>query len=141
MGSHVGAGLLEAAAFLDDVRYLLAGFLAAGLAGVGGDQADLPHFGRPFLVVVAGARRLAVMVLPEMHHFMHQRREHLGGRPAGEVGGVEGDFVRHLLRVGEAGEALAGEIAVGSLVPLHGDQARRELAGEQLAVEMVIGGV
>ena len=41
----------------------------------------------------------------------------------------------------EAGEAVAGEIAVGSLVPLHGDEAGRELAVEQLAVEMVVGGV
>ena len=72
---------------------------------------------------------------------MHQRRKRLGGRPAGEVGRVQGDFVRHLLRVVEAGETVAGKIAVGSLVPLHGDQARRELAAEQLAVEMVIGGV
>ena len=81
------------------------------------------------------------MVLPEMGHFMHERRKRLGRRAVGEVGRVEGDFVGDFLRVGDAGEAVAGEVAVGSLVPLHGDQAGRELAREQLAVEMVVGGV
>ena len=50
-----------------------AGVLAAGLAGIGGDQADFPHLRCPFLVVVRGTRRLAAMMLPEMGHFMHQR--------------------------------------------------------------------
>src|SRR4051794_28436641 len=53
-----GACLLEASACLDDVRHLLAGLLAARLAGVGGDQANLPHLGGPFLVVVGGAAGL-----------------------------------------------------------------------------------
>ena len=91
------------------------------------DQADFPHLRGPFLVVVAGPRRLAEMVLPEMGHFMRQRRQRSRRRAAGEVGRVQGDFVGHLLRVADAGEPLAGKIAVGSLVPLHGDEAGREL--------------
>ena len=90
--------MVEASVFLDDVRHFLAGFLAAGLAGVGRDQPDLPHFRGPFLVVVAVPRRRAEMVLPEMDHLMNERRKHLRRCPAGEVGGVQGDFVGHFLR-------------------------------------------
>ena len=123
------------------MRHLLADFLAARLAGVGGNEADLPHLGGPWLVVVATPRRLALMVLPQMHHLVHERGQRFRGRAGGEVGRVQGDFVGDLLRVGNAGEALAREIPVSTLVPLHGDQAVRELAAEQLPVEMIIRGV
>ena len=92
------ARLVEASALLDYVRHLLAGFLAARLAGVGGDKADLPHFGGPLAVVVAVPRGLAEMVLPEVHHLVHERGQRFGRRAAGEVGRVQGDFVGDLLR-------------------------------------------
>jgi hypothetical protein len=72
-GEVGGACRVEASARLDVVRHLLPGVLAAGLAGVGRDQADGTHVPGPFLVVVATPGRLAEMVLPEMGHFMNER--------------------------------------------------------------------
>ena len=72
-GVQIGKGRLERATRRDVVRHLLAGFLAARLAGIGGVQADRVHFLGPFLVVIAGARGLAEMVLPQVDHLMHER--------------------------------------------------------------------
>src|SRR5262249_14968216 len=72
---------------------------------------------------------------------MNQSRENLGRRPAAKGRGVEGDFVCHFLWIVEAREPLAGEVAIGSLVPLHRDEARRKLASEELPIEIVIGGI
>src|SRR5690606_19075052 len=63
-----GAGVGSA---LDDVMAArLPRFLAAKLAGIGRVQPDRVDPRRPFLVVVAGARRLAEMVLPKVRHLM-----------------------------------------------------------------------
>ena len=86
-GQEGGACLVEASALLDDVRHLLAGVLAAGLAGVGRDKADFPHLRRPFLVVVAASRRDAEMVLPEMGAFRGPAWKACRRRAGGEVGG------------------------------------------------------
>ena len=73
------------------------------------------------------------MVLPEMDHLVHQGRENRGRGPRPEMGRIEGAFIGHFLRVAQAGEPLAREVALGSPVPLHGDEARRKLAAEQRA--------
>ena len=85
------------------MRHALAGFLASGFAGRGGLQADLLHLRGPLPVMVGTARRLAVGLLPDMRHFMGERRkDFLVGAP-GEAVRVHRQFVRGGF-LGAAGE-------------------------------------
>ncbi len=93
------ASHVERAALLDVVAHLLPRLLAAWLSSVGGNQPKRTHLHGPFLVVVAGARRLAVVMLPEVGHLMHQGGEDFGGRPAAEVGGIQRNFIRGLAAI------------------------------------------
>lgn len=124
----------KTAARRDVMGHVLPHLLAARLAGIGGHQADRVHLGCPFLVVVTGAGRLAKMVLPEMHHLMHQGGQALLGGTVAEVRRIEGNLIGDDGAVSEA-EPPAREIAVARLGPLHGDKAGRQLAGKQPLVE------
>jgi hypothetical protein len=54
------------------MRNALAGFLASGFTVRRGLQADLPHLRCRLPVMVQTARRGAVGLLPDMHHFMRE---------------------------------------------------------------------
>lgn len=108
----------------------LARFLAARPAGIGRVQPDRVHFRSPFLVVIAGARRLAEMVLPKVRHLMRQRRKALLVRPAFEVRRIQRDFVGDLRAVLRS-EPAAREIPVGFVFALQGHEAGPQLAAEK----------
>ena len=57
----------------DVVHHVLTGFLAADHAVVGRLQPDRLHLRGPFLVVIAARAWLAVHVLPEVNHLVHER--------------------------------------------------------------------
>ena len=67
-----GANAIEPATLFDAVADCLSDLRAAGLPGVGRDQADRFHHRGPLPVVIAGPRWLAEVVLFEMHHFVDE---------------------------------------------------------------------
>jgi hypothetical protein len=124
---------------INQVGHFLSGFLAACLAGGGGDQADLAHFGCPLSVMVAFAWGCAVVVLPEVAHFVCQGGQDFIRGTGGEQGRVEGDFIGDQVGVGAADKPFTGEVAVRAFVPLHGDEAGWQAVAKEFAVEGVIG--
>ena len=139
---HAGVRSRIRAALLDVVRHLLPGLPPAGPAGVRGDQADLPHLGGPFGIVVPPARGRPIVVLPEVRHLVHQRRKDLLRAPSREFGRVQRDLVDGLvLAVVELRHALGHEVAVCALAPLQGDDASLEQPAEQMPVEVLVSRV
>src|SRR5688572_26420491 len=118
---------------------VLACLLATGSGGVRRDETDRLHHRRPFLVVVAGARGLAEVMLPQMHHLMHERGEVLLGGARPEMRRVEGNLIGSLPAV-QGAEAAPGKIAVGFILALHGDEATRQLAVKEALVKEIVGG-
>jgi hypothetical protein len=49
----------------------------------------------PFAIVIAAAARLAVMVLPQMRHFMGEGGQHFRDRAVVEMARIERDLVRY----------------------------------------------
>ena len=119
------------------MAHLVPGLLTAFGAGRRGLEADRLHLLGPLAVVVATPPRLTVVVLPEMNHFVNQRREGCNHRVIAEVGRVEGDFIAPLA-VGAA-EAVAGEVAVAPTLALERDQTVGQNTLEELLVEDIVG--
>ena len=78
-------------------------------------------------------------VLPLMHHFMNQRRQSVLDRAHAKIARVHGDFIAR--RAASIHKPLAAEVTVGALFALEGDEARGQLAAEQLDVEVVVSGL
>src|SRR5262245_32288775 len=62
---------------LNVMRHALPGRLAAWPARITWYKANLFHLGSPLFIVVAVTRRSAKLVLPFMHHFVHQSAQDL----------------------------------------------------------------
>ena len=75
------------------VSHLLAGLFPTDCAGVGRLQPDLLHLQRPLLVVITARRGLAMLVLPDVRHFVRERRRDLLVATTDEVVGVERQLV------------------------------------------------
>ena len=105
------------------MTHLLTDFLAARLTGVAGMKADFLHLRGPFRVVVSAPARLAMMLLPEVHHFMHQRGERFPHGPVQEVLRVHRNLVG-AIRAAYFPEAFCPVIAERPpTTSLQGDQA------------------
>src|SRR5262245_42146341 len=70
---QLGERALERTAGLDVMRDPLSGAAATRLPGSARDQSDLFHRIRPFAIVVAATRRLALMILLLMFHLVRER--------------------------------------------------------------------
>lgn len=137
-GQQLLGGHIKRAARHNGVGQTLAGHLA-GVVQRDRLQPDATHLARPLPVMVAAPARLARVRLPQMAHFMHKRAQNLLVAAPGEVVGVERDLVGAQGAVGAGGEALGREVAAGGPAALEGDQARRQVAGEQMRIEVVVG--
>ena len=116
------------------MMHAVAGFLAAFFAGSGGLQTDRLHAFGPFAVMIAAAAGLAVMVLPQMRHFMGEGGQHFGDRAVVEMARIERDLVGH--EPVAAAEPVAGEIPVSAIAALQRDQAVGQFAFEQGPVQI-----
>jgi len=130
--------LLEPPAGDGIIRHAVAGTFAARLPGTGRHQAYAFHLRGPFGIVIAPPAGLAVVMLPEMHHLMHQGLQAMQHPKRGEIVRIDGDFVRGC-GPGRAGELLGAEIAAAMGLALHGDQAIGQGVAEQLGIEHSIG--
>ena len=122
------ARFLKPAAGVDVVGHLLTDPFAARLPVVRGHQANAVHPLGPLFVVVAGAACLAKMVLLQMHHFVHERREHVGCTARREVLRIERNFIGQAFAA--AVPTIAAKVTVGAAVSMIGNQARRQPGGE-----------
>src|SRR3954454_21204473 len=77
------------------IAHMVAGFLAALLAGAAGLKAYEFHPFGPLAIVIAAATWFAVMVLPQMHHFMGEGGQHFHHRMIVKVAWVERNLVGH----------------------------------------------
>ena len=99
----------------------LADFLASNMAGVARLQAYLLHLRGPLPVMVATARGRSVALLPDMRHFVGERRKYfLVGAP-GEAVRVHRQFMRRGF-LGAGGETVGREIASRLGVALQRDK-------------------
>jgi hypothetical protein len=67
------------------------------------------------------------VMLPEMRHFMGERREDFGKCPRCKVRRVRSDFISNIFRINRICEALSGEKTIGAGVPLYGNEAGGKL--------------
>jgi hypothetical protein len=129
-------GAVERTVRQDVMTYAVAGLIAALLTGAARLQADLFHTRGPFAIVIAATAGRAVMVLPQMHHFMGEGGEHVRGGAVVEVTWIERDLVsEHAVR---AAEAVAGEVAIRAVAALERDQAIWQFTVEEFPVQKVI---
>src|SRR5947209_17265981 len=84
---------------LKKVCHLLAGLFRACLTGCSRDKPDFPHFGCPLFIMVPLSRRLPIVVLPQMHHFMSEGGEHFSWFPRGKVDWIKCNFIGYFFRV------------------------------------------
>jgi hypothetical protein len=120
------------------MAHSLPGFLTSRLAGAAGLQTDLPHFRRPLPVMVTAARRPPVGLLPDMRHFMGERREdHLVSTPGKSVR-VEGELMNCGL-IDAAVKPFRGKVASRFRMALQCHQHLGQAAAEQFTVEKVVG--
>src|SRR5271156_4541121 len=74
------------------------------------------------------------MMLLQMRHLVNESRETGLGAALPEMRRIQRDLVGDFPAILRS-EPVTGKIAVGALAPLHGDEARRQPAAEQLLVE------
>ena len=82
------------------------------------------HLGGPFAVVVAVARGLTEVVLPQMHLLVNQRRQNFQVGPTDKGIGVEGNFIAGLIGVAVV-EPLGTKVPACGRMAVEGDQTRR----------------
>jgi hypothetical protein len=87
-------------ATLDDVvAHPVANALAARGTGRRRSEPEFIHLPRPLLVVIAASPGLALFLLPQVRHLVHQRRSHVARWTALEIGRVQADLVGRFLVV------------------------------------------
>src|SRR5713101_6931965 len=77
------------------------------------------------------------MVLPQMHHYMRQRGQHVCSATANKVLRVQRDFVSD--RAAVVGPPVAPEIPIRAVMALQGDEARRQLPPKEGGVKEIVG--
>src|SRR6266702_517943 len=100
------------------MRHFLSGFFRARLSGCGGKKADFVHFRCPLFIMVALTRRLAIVVLPQMYHFMDQGCEYLDWFLSSKVDRVQCDLIGYVFWICNTCKPRTGEIAERSFVAL-----------------------
>ena len=100
----------------DVMCHSLPSLLTAFFAGGTGDQTDAMHQLDPFSIVVAGTARMAEVVLFQMTHLMHQRREYLRSVSLLKVCWVERNLVCDLRCVPEGRDHLVGASPTRAMV-------------------------
>ncbi len=103
------------------MRYPLPGPFAPRSAGVRGHQPQGFHLGGPFAVVVAVARGLTEVVLPQMHLLVNQRRQNFQVGSTDKGVGIEGDFIAGLIGVAVV-EPLGAKVPACRRMAVEGDQ-------------------
>ena len=134
-GLQFGAGRLERPIWLHVVGHLATSLLAAGFTRVRRDQAHVQHQLDPCTVVVALLAGLAELLLLEVCHLMHQRRQH-GFQCAVHGRRVQGDLMRRVA-IFAMRELFGPEVAIGLARRPQGEQHRRQAIIEQGLVEVI----
>lgn len=120
------------------VRHPLAGLGPAGPPGATGREPDVAHLLRPLPVVVPSGARHAEGRLPQVDHLVHQGGQDVPVRAAAEGVRVQRDL-RHFRLPSPPAELPVPVVPPRPAVPLEGDDAGGQLAGEQPGVEPVVG--
>ena len=102
----------------DVVRHPIANPLTARPPRVGGLETDRSHHVSPFPIVISTASRVTEVLLLQVYHLVHERRERVRRRALNDMLRVEGDLVSCAL-IGSVLESSMGEVAQGIRLALQ----------------------
>src|SRR5436190_21258443 len=97
----------KAPVLFNKMRHLLAGLFPAFLTGCCGNKPNLVHLGCPLFVMVSLSRRLPIVMLPQVYHFMCKGRQYLMRFPGGKVGWIKSKLIGYFFWIRSLCKAFA----------------------------------